>query len=579
MTAPGAERSRAGPHARGRVKPHHQILVAAFAAVLALSTLGIVMSGRLGDISSASSAIVHDSAITKDLTQAEISYQSDIYEASQVLLANSAAGRSASISNLSDIARVADLAWATYKHAATGVAGERALQKTVDTADAQQIALVAPVLTGHSSSAGIAAKLAVVGATQIAAIDTLRTLYQAKQAREMTIAAAQIERTQQDLRLAVGGVLAVLVLAFIATFLAVRRRYRQFSVSEIERAVEADRNDLETRVARALEMASTEDAAYVRMARAIAETAPGRHAQVLVADSSRAHLHQALALNLPSESGGCSVGTPHDCPAITRGQTQIFSDSEALDACPYLVDRPDGPCSAACVPISAGGMGIGVVHLTATAKQVMDPELTIRLELIARKAGDRIGTLRAFNQSETEARTDQLTGLLNRRSLEDEVRQLADAGQPFTVAYGDLDHFKELNDVYGHDAGDRALRLFSRVLRDSVRPRDIPSRYGGEEFVIVLPDCSLPDATQVLERVRENLGRAQTSSLGPPFTVSFGLSDLAAGSSTDFDAMLKSADHALALAKSRGRDRVVGSTDSRPDETQLGITLLPQPPS
>ena len=107
-------------------------------------------------------------------------------------------------------------------------------------------------------------------------------------------------------------------------------------------------------------------------------------------------------------------------------------------------------------------MGIGVVHLTAAAKQVIDPELIIRLELVARKAGDRIGTLRAFNRSETEARTDQLTGLLNRRSLEEEVRQLADAGQPFTVAYGDLDHFKELNDVYGHDAGDRVRRLFSR---------------------------------------------------------------------------------------------------------------------
>ena len=100
-----------------------------------------------------------------------------------------------------------------------------------------------------------------------------------------------------------------------------------------------------------------------------------------------------------------------------------------------------------------------------------------------------------------------------------------------------------------------------------MRPLDIPSRYGGEEFVIVLPDCSLPDATQVLERVRENLGR-ETSSLGPPFTVSFGLSDLAAGAPAPTSTRCsKSADHALALAKSRGRDRVVGSVDSPPAAT------------
>jgi diguanylate cyclase (GGDEF)-like protein len=285
-----------------------------------------------------------------------------------------------------------------------------------------------------------------------------------------------------------------------------------------------------------------------------------------------------LALNLPTENSGCPVGTPRDCPAITRGQTQHFTDSDALDACPQLVDRPDGACSATCVPLSIGGKSIGVLHVIDAPRRSIDAETGTRLELISRKAGDRIGMLRAFNRSETEARSDQLTGLLNRRSLEDEVRRVVESGEPYAVAYGDLDHFKQLNDVYGHDTGDRALRLFSRVLRDSVRPRDIPARYGGEEFVVVLPDCTLTNATQVLERVRENLARAQSDASVPQFTVSFGLSDSDSGAR--FEDVLKSADGKLSEAKAQGRDRVVAAVSSaqKPQpESDPSLTTIGRP--
>ena len=111
--------------------------------------------------------------------------------------------------------------------------------------------------------------------------------------------------------------------------------------------------------------------------------------------------------------------------------------------------------------------------------------------------------LRAFEVSQTQANSDSLTGLMTRRSLESGVRSLQQEGTQYAVAYGDLDHFKQLNDVFGHDAGDRSLRTFSQVLRDSLRPADMPCRYGGEEFVIVLPSCPTSEAVQVLERVRQ----------------------------------------------------------------------------
>jgi diguanylate cyclase (GGDEF)-like protein len=218
-----------------------------------------------------------------------------------------------------------------------------------------------------------------------------------------------------------------------------------------------------------------------------------------------------------------------------------------------------------CVPVSIAGKTVGVVHATGPDHHPPAGSTTADLELIARKAGERIGILRAFSRTEAQARTDPLTGLLNRRSLETAVRDLAAEAHPYAVAYGDLDHFKLLNDVHGHDTGDRALRLFARVLRDSVRPNDIAARYGGEEFVVVLPDCTIADAYAVVDRVRARLADAQRGGTVPSFTVSFGLAP--GEPNLAFGEIVEQADVALLQAKSEGRDRVVlaGKRDGAPD--------------
>ncbi len=203
-----------------------------------------------------------------------------------------------------------------------------------------------------------------------------------------------------------------------------------------------------------------------------------------------------------------------------------------------------------------------------------------KVELVARKAGERIGMLRAFTRSETQAHTDPLTGLMNRRSLESEIRALSDDGRSYVAAYGDLDHFKQLNDVYGHDAGDQALRLFARVLRDAVRPKDFTARYGGEEFVVVLPDCSVEDAFIVVDRIRERLVLAQVSASGPRFTASFGIA--VSRPEQTFSQTLEVADAALLEAKASGRDRVIvagadepGTEDSPGEDQSTGISSEP----
>ena len=170
--------------------------------------------------------------------------------------------------------------------------------------------------------------------------------------------------------------------------------------------------------------------------------------------------------------------------------------------------------------------------------------------------------LRAFRVSQIEANSDSLTGLLIRRSLQSQARDLQERGLSYALAYGDLDHFKQLNDVFGHDAGDRALRAFSQVLRDALRPSDIPCRYGGEEFVIMLPSCTIAEAVAVLERDRErSVSRLEAGNI-PSFTVSFGVAS--SDQAEDFERVVALADDALLQAKAAWRDQIVVARNGEP---------------
>jgi len=251
----------------------------------------------------------------------------------------------------------------------------------------------------------------------------------------------------------------------------------------------------------------------------------------------------------------------------------VFPWSAAMDACPHL--RGLG-CSALCVPVSIGGNSVGVVHVTTVEGTPPGEEVTRDIEVVVRRASERLAMLRAFEMSQTEANSDSLTGLVTRRSLEAQSRDLQANGESYAVAYGDLDHFKRLNDVFGHAAGDRALRTFSQVLRDALRPSDVPCRYGGEEFVILLPACPIAEAVLVVERIRDRLALRLASGSLPAFTVSFGVasSDQAA----DFEKVVALADGALLQAKAAGRDQVVPAGDAQiAERVPVGAQTEPGP--
>ena len=322
-----------------------------------------------------------------------------------------------------------------------------------------------------------------------------------------------------------------------------------------ERDEQVRRQRFESRLANALDMAEGEPEVIDVIERSFASVLPGSPAELLLADNSHAHLLRMASASAGDGPPGCGVDSPDHCPAARRAQVQRFDDSEELDACPKLRNRPAGRLSAVCVPVSIMGRTVGVIHATGGANQAIADDAVQDLGTLAKLAGARIGLLRVMAETQLQASVDSLTGLFNRRSFEQQVTTVRRSQSVLAVAMADLDDFKELNDTYGHDTGDRALRLFAEVIRESVRSLDIIGRYGGEEFAVVFPACSATDAHHALDAVRSRLDAALTVAGLPRYTASFGVVDAAEHES--LAALLARADAALFEAKRLGRDRVV----------------------
>lgn len=170
----------------------------------------------------------------------------------------------------------------------------------------------------------------------------------------------------------------------------------------------------------------------------------------------------------------------------------------------------------------------------------------------------------SLDHAEKLARTDGLTGLPNRLAFEDffhEAQLAAVKGQrPLSVLMIDVDHFKRFNDDFGHGVGDQVLRVISKVLRERVRDRDLPARYGGEELIAVFPDLDLQGCLAVGESIRKSIAECRITrrSSGeelPGITVSIGVAQLRPGES--MTELIERCDRAMYQAKGAGRNRVV----------------------
>jgi diguanylate cyclase len=191
-----------------------------------------------------------------------------------------------------------------------------------------------------------------------------------------------------------------------------------------------------------------------------------------------------------------------------------------------------------------------------------------KLEANFQEKQRELDTIRdSLAKSEERARTDTLTGLANRRALDEFLRktQIAamEKGEPFSTLLIDVDHFKRFNDEFGHEVGDQVLKLIAKVLCERLREGDLPARYGGEELVVVLPGADLRIASEVAERIRRavfegQIIRRSTGEKLPGITISVGVAQFRGGE--PLADLIDRCDRALYLAKKSGRNRILAET-------------------
>jgi diguanylate cyclase (GGDEF)-like protein/PAS domain S-box-containing protein len=251
-----------------------------------------------------------------------------------------------------------------------------------------------------------------------------------------------------------------------------------------------------------------------------------------------------------------------ECWAIRRSQLHVVSDAGTDLLCQHFVQPPRA--GYLCVPLIVKAGTTGVLCLTAAPGKAKSP---ITRQQLAVAVGETIKlslqNLKLREELREQAIQDPLTGLCNRRYLEEnlgrELHRSQRGKSPLSVVMLDLDNFKPFNDTFGHDAGDSLLRDLAHTLSEKLRKSDIACRYGGDEFVLVLPDSSVADTQQRLEQIRVLLKESQTrpgGSLVGPITISAGVA-AAPGHGSTAPELLRAADVALFAAKEAGRDRVI----------------------
>jgi diguanylate cyclase (GGDEF)-like protein len=207
-----------------------------------------------------------------------------------------------------------------------------------------------------------------------------------------------------------------------------------------------------------------------------------------------------------------------------------------------------------CIPLLGAHGATGVVHFLARSPVGLAAMPRALAETLVRLFAPALDNARLLRESIERSATDPLTGLANRRRLEEyapkAIALSQRQGAPLSVIVLDLDRFKQINDRFGHDEGDRALTVVAKALQANVRATDLAARLGGDEFALLLPGSSAGEAAQVMERIREALAAGADAR---PYTlgVSAGIAEISPRSST-LRELLAHADRALYDAK-RGR--------------------------
>jgi diguanylate cyclase (GGDEF)-like protein len=271
------------------------------------------------------------------------------------------------------------------------------------------------------------------------------------------------------------------------------------------------------------------------------------------------------------------VFAPDDCWSVRRGRLHKVDNPGKALLCRHVSAAGFG--AYLCVPLIAQGETLGVLHVEGRSEsERLEAGVAVPKEQVALAVAEdlalALANLRLRETLRSQAIRDPLTGLFNRRYMEEtldrEINRAKRTRSPIAVIMMDLDHFKTYNDTFGHNVGDEILSALGNLVRSQVRGEDIACRYGGEEFLLIIPGTSMEVALERAELMRLAVKEIHLHHAGlKPITLSLGVAVYPGHGETGFG-LIRAADAALYRAKRAGRDRVIAAPD--PGET-LAVTL------
>ena len=371
---------------------------------------------------------------------------------------------------------------------------------------------------------------------------------------------------------------SLLVVIVLFAFLirdAFRRRFFEEKLSLANDHLEATIEALERRGKEAALLKAARDELHLCVTAAEAQSCTVRHLEELVAGScgatliinnSRSMLEIAATWNNPSTlADGFS---PDACCGLRAGRVRWRTPGQSEIHCSHFIGAP--PENYVCIPVAAQGETLGFVYLMCPTSEIADlaQSRLSQINELVELASMAIAGLNLRAKLENQSIQDGLTGLFNRHfmaiALERELHRAARSMTSLAVLMMDIDHFKAFNDTFGHQAGDAVLREVADCLRQEVRSEDVICRFGGEEFVILLPETNAETAIQRAEMVRHAVSRLRVHFKGEPLrqiSLSIGVA-MYPSAARDAADLIRLADQALYQAKRAGRNRVQGAVEA-----------------
>lgn len=309
----------------------------------------------------------------------------------------------------------------------------------------------------------------------------------------------------------------------------------------------------------AMQVTESEDEAHLLLKRHLERSVPDSLVVVLNRNNSDDRLEARTPV--PADSGLADAlqgAAPRSCLAVRFGRRHEQGDEiDPLIPC-QVCGKTAG--TTTCNPLLVGGEVIGSVLVARDAP--LESGEDQRLRDSVSQAAPVLANLRNLAIAELRASTDALTGLPNSRSVQATLKRMVAqanrSGLPLSALLVDLDHFKQINDTYGHGRGDEVLAATAEAMRSAVRESDFVGRYGGEEFLILLPDTDSEGALRSAETVRAAVAAVSVPKVDRQVTTSVGVAALG-DDGIDGDTLIRSADRALYAAKSLGRNRVASA--------------------